>query len=157
MDQNLPPNWEIRHSKTRDMPYYFNRATGQSQWNRPESDPSSTDHQPDKVRASHLLVKHRESRRPSSWREENITRSPDEAIAILREHERRIKAGEISFAELAKTESDCSSAKHGGDLGYFSRGQMQPPFEEAAFGLRVGEMSEPVWTDSGVHLILRTG
>jgi NIMA-interacting peptidyl-prolyl cis-trans isomerase 1 len=58
--------------------------------------------------------------------------------------------------ELARTESDCSSAARGGDLGYFSRGQMQPAFEAAAFALNVGEMSGPIWSDSGVHLILRT-
>lgn len=52
--------------------------------------------------------------------------------------------------------SDCSSARSGGDLGSFSRGQMQHPFEDAAFGLSVGEMSDIVETDSGVHLILRT-
>lgn len=51
---------------------------------------------------------------------------------------------------------DCSSARSGGDLGSFSRGQMQRPFEDAAFGLSVGEMSDIVETDSGVHLILRT-
>jgi peptidyl-prolyl cis-trans isomerase NIMA-interacting 1 len=58
--------------------------------------------------------------------------------------------------ELAKTESDCSSAKHGGDLGFFGRGQMQRAFEEAAFALNVGQMSGIIDTDSGLHLILRT-
>lgn len=51
---------------------------------------------------------------------------------------------------------DCSSARSGGDLGSFGRGQMQRPFEDAAFGLGVGQMSDIVETDSGVHLILRT-
>lgn len=52
--------------------------------------------------------------------------------------------------------SDCSSAKRGGDLGLFGRGAMQKPFEEAAFALKVGEMSQIVDTDSGVHIIIRT-
>jgi NIMA-interacting peptidyl-prolyl cis-trans isomerase 1 len=103
-----------------------------------------------------LLVKHRESRRPSSWREENITLSKEDALQRLEEFQKRIVSKEASFEELARKNSDCSSAQKGGDLGFFGRGQMQKPFEEASFGLKVGEMSEPVWTDSGVHLILRT-
>lgn len=59
------------------------------------------------------------------------------------------------FEDVAKERSDCSSFKRGGDLGYFSRGEMQPPFEKAAFALKVGEMSGPVETDSGVHIIKR--
>lgn len=65
-------------------------------------------------------------------------------------------SGQATFEELASQFSDCSSAKRGGDLGPFGRGQMQKPFEEAAFNLKVGEMSGPVWTDSGVHIIKRT-
>jgi NIMA-interacting peptidyl-prolyl cis-trans isomerase 1 len=61
------------------------------------------------------------------------------------------------FAGLAGTESDCSSAKRGGDLGWFEHGTMQKPFSDAAFALDVGELSQVVDTDSGVHLILRTG
>ena len=59
------------------------------------------------------------------------------------------------FKDLAKTESDCNSYKRGGDLGSFGRGRMQKPFENAAFALEVGQLSEPIETDSGVHLILR--
>lgn len=65
-------------------------------------------------------------------------------------------AGKASFGELAQKYSDCSSAKRSGDLGPFGKGAMQKPFEEAAFALKVGELSEPVFTDSGVHIILRT-
>ncbi len=69
---------------------------------------------------------------------------------------RAIVAGEADFAEVASKESDCSSARRGGDLGEFGRGQMQRPFEEATYALKVGELSGTVDTDSGVHIILRT-
>lgn len=69
-----------------------------------------------KIRASHLLVKHQESRRPSSWKQAEITRTKQEAIEILRGHEERIKSGEISLGDIAVSESDCSSARKKGDL-----------------------------------------
>ena len=62
--------------------YYVNKFTKQSQWETPTepAKPASEE----KVQASHLLVKHRDSRRPSSWRQDNITISKDEALAILK-------------------------------------------------------------------------
>lgn len=113
--------------------------------------------QPSKVRASHLLIKHSGSRRPASWKSENITRSKEEAIEILQKHQQTIKNGEKTLGEIAQTESDCSSHKRGGDLGFFERGAMQPPFEKATFDLEIGQISDIVETDSGVHLIERTG
>jgi NIMA-interacting peptidyl-prolyl cis-trans isomerase 1 len=76
------------------------------------------------VKASHLLIKHSGSRRPSSWKDPNITRSKDEAIEILKGHQAALKQAvdlEAAFATLASTESDCSSARDGGDLGAFCR------------------------------------
>lgn len=69
-----------------------------------------------KIRASHLLVKHRDSRRPSSWREAEITRSKEEALRILGGYQQRIESGETTLSDLAASESDCSSARKGGDL-----------------------------------------
>jgi len=69
-----------------------------------------------KIRAAHLLVKHKDSRRPSSWREAHITRSKDEAMDIIQAHEQRIRSGQTSLGDLATTESDCSSARKRGDL-----------------------------------------
>ena len=169
---DVPEGWEKRTSRSTGQVYYLNQFTKQSQWDKPTA-PASPDSAPAQVRASHLLVKHRDSRRPSSWREENITRSKEEALDILVGYRRQIANNEASFEELASKFSDCSSAKKGGDLGMFGRGQMQKPFEEATYGLQVnsssvgagwlisvplqvGQMSEAVDTDSGVHIILRT-
>jgi hypothetical protein len=60
------------------------------------------------------------------------------------------------FMTIARTESDCSSAQKGGDLGLFGRGQMQKSFEDATFALQPGELSNIVDSDSGIHIILRT-
>jgi len=76
---------------------------------------------------------------------------------MIEEYRKKLTSNEAEFSELASTESDCSSARKGGDLGFFGPGQMQKPFEEATFALKVNELSEPVFTDSGIHLILRTG
>ena len=134
--------------------YYVNKFTKQSQWETP-TEPAKPDSE-SKVQASHLLVKHRDSRRPSSWREDDITRSKEEALVILKGYREKIVSGEATFEDLASNYSDCSSAKRGGDLCPFGRGQMQKPFEDATYSLKVGELSEPVFSESGVHIILRT-
>ncbi len=59
----------------------------------------------------------------------------------------------VDFAELAKKKSEGPSAPDGGDLGYFRRGVMMPEFERTAFGLKTGEVSEPVRTKFGWHVI----
>lgn len=111
--------------------------------------------EPREIRCCHLLVKHRESRRPASWKSPKITRSKEEAVKILKGFRERIASGEVKFQDLARKESDCSSAKNGGDLGPFGRGVMQKEFEDAAFALEVGQMSDIVMTQSGAHIILR--
>jgi peptidyl-prolyl cis-trans isomerase NIMA-interacting 1 len=60
--------------------YYINKQTGATQWEKP-SGPANN--MASSVQCSHLLVKHRESRRPSSWRQENITKSKEEALKEL--------------------------------------------------------------------------
>ena len=84
-----------------------------------------------------------------------ITRSKEDASQIIQAHEQKIKSGAVSLGELALTESDCSSARKRGDLGYFGKGDMQQEFEEAAFALSPGQMSGIVETASGLHLIER--
>nr|POE70553.1 peptidyl-prolyl cis-trans isomerase pin1 [Quercus suber] len=113
------------------------------------------------VRASHILIKHQGSRRKASWKDPegrvimNTTR--DSAVSQLKSIRDDIVSGKAKFDDLATRLSDCSSAKRGGDLGPFGRGQMQKPFEEATYALKVGEISDIVDTDSGVHIIMRTG
>lgn len=155
-------------SNSKKVPYFFNTESKQSVWEAPPNlseeeikglpgyEYLSNPHA-GQVRASHLLIKHKDSRRPSSWKEENITRTKEEATEILRGHEAKINGSTDKFTELASKHSDCSSHTHGGDLGWFGRGQMQKPFEDAAYGLKVGEISDVISTDSGVHLVLRTG
>ena len=87
-----------------------------------------------KIRASHILVdKH------------------SHALRVLEE----LKAGK-DFKAIARERSTCPSRKRGGDLGFFGRGQMVKEFERAAFALKVGEVSEPVKTQFGYHVIKKT-
>ncbi|CCL98900.1 uncharacterized protein FIBRA_00907 [Fibroporia radiculosa] len=164
--------WEVRLSTSRGVPYFYNTIDGQSIWKPPpelsqeevNALPGAKEYllgqpangRPAQVRASHLLVKHRDSRRPSSWKEPSITRSKEEAITILRSFQAEINGSPDKFAQLAGKHSDCSSHANGGDLGPFKPGQMQKPFEDATYALNVGQISDVVSTDSGVHLILRT-
>jgi len=154
MSSDLPPGWEQKLSKSKNRMYYFNAATGESVWEKPIAKKKV---KKEEVRASHILVKHNQSRKPSSWKEPNITRSKEEAMEIIKGYQSILKNKEKSFEDLASTESDCSSAKKKGDLGFFERGTMQKPFEDASFALDIGEISEIVDSDSGLHLILRTG
>ncbi|KAI0962089.1 hypothetical protein AcV7_001010 [Taiwanofungus camphoratus] len=164
--------WEVRISNSRKIPYFYDTQSGQSSWDPPaeltqeqiNALPGAkeyllgegADGRPAQVRASHLLVKHRGSRRPSSWKEANITRSKEEAIVMLQQYAAQIDGSPEKFAELAREHSDCSSHANGGDLGFFKPGQMQKPFEDATYALNLGQISGVISTDSGVHLILRT-
>ena len=81
-------------------------------------------------------------------------------ILVEKEHQvqdllTKIKEGK-TFESLAKEFSKCPSGKNGGSLGTFGKGQMVKPFEEVAFALKVGEISGPVQTQFGYHLIKRT-
>ena len=122
---------------------------------------------PLKVRTLHILKKHRGSRNPTNWKKEKVTRSKGEAvedlegIKVMLEEVMQGGGGgnelKETFKEFARSESDCSSSKRGGDLGFFEYSKMQPPFSQASFNLAVGGMSGVVESKSGVHLILRVG
>ena len=89
-----------------------------------------------KIKCAHILVK-----------------KQSEALAI----QERLKQGE-KFGKLAKDLSiDTGSAKKDGNLGYFGRGAMVKPFEEVAFKLQIGEVSDLVKSEFGYHIIKRVG
>lgn len=102
-----------------------------------------------KVQASHILIKIDE------------TMTDEKAKAKIEELKKELDATPAEkknekFAELAKNNSACSSKEEGGDLGTFGRGRMVPEFDKAAFEMKVGEISAPVKTQYGYHLILKT-
>ena len=72
---------------------------------------------------------------------------------LCKEIKEKINNNEITFEEAAKQYSSCPSKEKGGDLGMFNRGMMVPEFEEAAFTLSINEISNPVQTQFGYHLI----
>mmetsp|Transcript_4740 Transcript_4740/g.4476 ORF Transcript_4740/g.4476 Transcript_4740/m.4476 type:complete len:117 (-) Transcript_4740:94-444(-) len=112
----------------------------------------------EQVRAAHLLIKHTGSRNPVSRRTGGqVTMTPNEAMEELKAYEDLIHKEGLheAFPKYAYERSDCGSHKANGDLGDFGRGAMQKPFEDAAFGLQIGQMSGIVLTDSGYHLIYR--
>jgi peptidyl-prolyl cis-trans isomerase C len=98
---------------------------------------------PEQIKASHILLKTEPA--------DNEKTKADKK-AKLEVINARLKKGE-DFATLAKDNSDCPSKTQGGDLGYFGRGQMAKPFEDAAFALKVGELSPIVETQFGYHII----
>jgi peptidyl-prolyl cis-trans isomerase C len=89
----------------------------------------------EKIRCSHILV---------------------EKLSTAQELLERLKKGE-SFAKLAEQYSIDGSRRRGGDLGFFTKGQMVKPFEDAAFKLEKGQISDIVKTQFGYHIIKRTG
>lgn len=101
--------------------------------------------------ARHILIRFQGSRVPLKPDQKDLTDA--EALARTQALRERLVKGE-DFAALAKAESDdTGSGAQGGDLGSFGHGRMVPVFEDAAFSLPIGELSQPVKSPFGYHLI----
>ena len=98
---------------------------------------------PERVRASHIL----------------ISTAPDDTAEVKAQKRQKLSGlqGQVKqkadFAQLARENSDCPSKSQGGDLGYFERGKMVKAFDEVAFQMKPGEVSDIVETEFGYHLI----
>ncbi len=107
-----------------------------------ESNPDSFK-SPEQVRASHILLQ--------------VAKDEPQEIRTQKRLEMAGLIGQIEkggdFAQLAQSHSDCPSKQQGGDLGTFSRGQMVKPFEEVAFNMNPGDVSDIVETEFGYHVI----
>jgi parvulin-like peptidyl-prolyl isomerase len=104
---------------------------------------------PGNIRASHILISYKGT--PVT----EATRSQAEAKKLAEDLLAKVRQGE-SFEDLARTYSDCPSAEAGGDLGFFPKGRMVAPFDQAAFALQPGKISKVVETQFGYHIIKRT-
>lgn len=98
---------------------------------------------PEQVTASHILL---------AFDDTDTDETKAEKKAKIEALKKQI-AGGASFEELATANSDCPSSQRGGDLGSFGRGQMVPEFEEVAFNMETGTVSDIVETQFGYHLI----
>jgi foldase protein PrsA len=102
--------------------------------------------QPERVAASHILI------RPDSSSDADRVVAESRLEGIAQE----IREGK-DFGDLAAQHSECPSGKqNGGSLGWFSHGMMVPEFEEAAFNMAVGEISDIIETQFGFHIIMKT-
>ena len=95
--------------------------------------------QPESVKIGHILKK--------------IPEDADQEWDNAKKDLRTLRKSTEDFRLLAKKHSQCASAKKGGDLGFYSIGQLYPPLENAAFKLKINEISKPVESREGVHLI----
>jgi NIMA-interacting peptidyl-prolyl cis-trans isomerase 1 len=105
----------------------------------------------EQLAGSHILIAYKGAMRARP----NVTRSKEEALAVAKKLAEQAKKEPDGFAELAKKNSDGPSAARGGDLGMWRKGQMVPAFDQAIVKLKQGEVSEPVETPFGYHVMKR--
>jgi peptidyl-prolyl cis-trans isomerase C len=105
----------------------------------------------ERIKARHILIRAQGSPLPVRPGQKDLPEA--DALAKALEIRKKIEGG-ADFGEFARADSDdTTSGPLGGDLGFFGHNQMVPPFEEAAFAMKAGELSQPVKTPFGYHII----
>ncbi|KAF9761311.1 Peptidyl-prolyl cis-trans isomerase pin1 [Nosema granulosis] len=124
--------------------FYYNEETKERSETKPKEG----------LRIYHILIKHRGSRKPVD-RSEN--EALEKALEIYEDCKKKLDQKNFReyFKERALNESECSSSKRGGDLGFVVKNEMVKEFEKACFLLKRGSIVGPVKTESGYHIIYR--
>ncbi|KAJ8737552.1 hypothetical protein PYW08_000147 [Mythimna loreyi] len=105
---------------------------------------------------SHILIKHKESRRPIDNNDKPVTRTKDQAMRMVIDIHEKISRDLITFADAAFSYSECTSARHQGDIQQqFQTGRVQKSFEDAALALGPGQVSSIIESNSGYHILQR--
>jgi peptidyl-prolyl cis-trans isomerase D len=132
--QSLAPLISVSEGEVKD---YLAKTENQKALEAAYSENFAKYNKPEEVKARHILIKGADAK------------AQDRIKAL------KAKVNPKNFADIAKKETEDESGKgNGGDLGWFAAGRMVPEFEKVAFGLKKGEISEPVQTEFGYHLIL---
>lgn len=135
--QSLAPLVSVSEQEIKD---YIAKPENQKSLETAYSENISKYNKPEEVKARHILIQ------------------GDDAKALEKIKEIKAKVNTKNFAAMATKESQDPTGKgNGGDLGWFSAGRMVPEFEKVAFGMKAGEISEPVKTQFGYHLIYVEG
>ena len=118
----------------------------------PPSAAPTTDSEPEQIGASHILVAYQGATRAKT----TVTRTRDEARTLAKQLSDKAHEAGSDFARLARESSDGPTGIEGGALPKFRRQQMVKPFSDAAFTLKLGQVSDVVETNFGFHIIKRT-
>ncbi|KAK8884169.1 positive regulation of chromatin silencing at rDNA [Tritrichomonas musculus] len=164
MRSTLPSNWVIK--RLEDSKYsqysrffYYDPVKNITQWIRPSPMPGYEGQWPLYMRCAHILIKHTKSRNPKTHNKgkqfKDVTLTREQALNQIKSLRNDILKGDRIFEKIAKKYSDCSSYQVNGDLDWKMDGELEPDFVKCARNLKIGEISEPVETRSGWHIIKR--
>ena len=157
----LPPPWILCESqKYPGRCYYLNTETHQSSWIRPIPYPGHPmDTWPAAIYVLHILIKYVGVEDERTWKSTPVSLNREEAKLKITDLHREIVEKGKPFEDVAREQSDdINTYEHGGQIGWIMKGQMHSEeFDQMAWELNIGEMSPPIRTSFGWHLILRRG